>query len=156
MPPLTAEFIVAILALILGGGVSALITLRKLKPELSNLQAEANRLRAEAKKIEAEAEKARSERDAAEASAMKSITDAVHNIVDPLNDEIKLLRSGREEDRKRIRSLEETAGLQGTKLVEKDCQIIALQGQVKRLEDELDAWKSGKKKRTGPLPSGDA
>ncbi len=156
--------IVAVLAL-LGTLATAWIGLRKLRPELAKLKAEANRLKdesqslqAESEKLRAEADKARAERDSAEARAMESISNAAHTLVDPLTEEIKLLRTGREEDRRRIRKLEGDAAEMGKENILLKCKVEELENRNVTLSDEIaslrrivDDYRSGRRKPTGPL-----
>lgn len=48
MPPITTEAIIAILGVLLGAGVTALINWRKAKPEIDNLEANERKTQAEA------------------------------------------------------------------------------------------------------------
>jgi uncharacterized membrane-anchored protein YhcB (DUF1043 family) len=176
MSEVIADFIVALLGIVLGVGVTALVAMARLKPELKKLQAEAE-------KLKAETEQSREARKVAEAEVMVKITEAMENLIGPLNTEITLLRSGREDDRDRIRNLEKIAGEQGQSLIgkdvaleqlrnEKDREISKLTARIEEMQKEheretydlrcqiellkqlVDDYRSGRKKPTGPLGLG--
>ena len=128
--PDAADFIVALLTLALGAGIGTFISLRKLKPEIDKLKVD--------KRV-------------SEADVMLKLTEAMENLMGPLNDQVKMLQAGREDDRRRIRDLEKVSGEQGKELVDRDCKIAVLESKVKILEDELADWKAGRKRKTGPL-----
>lgn len=134
MPSIIADLIAAAIGAIIASGITWYISLRKLRPEIASIQAQAEESQAEAWKKLTDAQQAR-------------LDQLTRRVID-LECKLQIIQEAREKTalendqlRDRVRELEAEVK-----------RIPVLEEKIKQLERELEEWRTGKKRKTGPLP----
>lgn len=116
------------------------------------------KVREEKRILEAQREQIMAAAEVSESETIKNFTEAMNNLIKPLNDRIEEQARLIEKQAERIAQVEKIAGEQGQAIFDKNCTIEKQADRIQILEDkvcslqaELNEWKSGRKKKTGPL-----
>lgn len=142
------HIITALIAALLGSGVTWFISLRKLRPEI--------------RKMDAEAESTRAQAAEAQARAWNLLVENQRERLEQMNrrmDDLECSLREREKEShmrdKRIEELETELENKEFVIKQQKERLTALETQVNSLQAEVDEWKSGKrtKPKTGPLQS---
>jgi len=122
------------------------------------------KVRAEKRVLDAQRVQIEAAAEVSESETIKNFTEAMNNLIRPLNDRIEEQAELIEKQADRIAQVERIAGEQGQAIVDKNCtiekqadRIQILEDKVCSLQQELNDWREGRRKRkTGPLPAGEA
>lgn len=169
MPTYITDIIIAFVGILLGSGVTAFITLRKLKSEVSILDAEAKRVDAETDKAQAAADEVLAQAMKTQAEAWKTQAEAWKMLSESLGERVIVLSQRTNDQDKEIAALrceidQIKEGRRST-MEENEklkARVIELEREVERipvLETEIENLRQqiiqlGGKPKTGPLGKG--